>query len=358
MASPDIPKKASSAVLVVGAASFIGKHICLYFLKLNYQVYGLDSNRSILSKQGRSNYEHIVVDLTDLTALQTQLELLSDVKVIIYSYFYKTVIKHSSINVLTLNRNIISLKYMLKTIKTLKLNIKFIYLSDRSIYEHSSNQLGDIVYPYKTGIIYLKCENLIKKYADKYDIFSVILRKFDIIGETSIIDMGQSEISNIIKSINHRSSYKINGNRYQTVDGTRMYNYIHITDLTNIIDVILLKWFVSYELFSDLKCPYKIINVSTPDNITILQLYRQILGYSRAILAKNVKNIDNVGGLTIVNKYHYYEFSEQYPVIHNPTDKMKFNIVPDLTILAKLNILPRTSLDGVIKTMITSYLIY
>ena len=86
-----------------------------------------------------------------------------------------------------------------------------------------------------------KGEELIKKYASKFNYNFGILRYFNVAGASPSGKIGEIEtshghlIKNIaIQSMNKKSKLNIYGNNYNTKDGTCVRDYIHVTDLADI----------------------------------------------------------------------------------------------------------------------------
>ena len=86
-----------------------------------------------------------------------------------------------------------------------------------------------------------KGEELIKKYASKFNYNFGILRYFNVAGASPSGKIGEIEtshghlIKNIaIQSMNKKSKLNVYGNNYNTKDGTCVRDYIHVTDLADI----------------------------------------------------------------------------------------------------------------------------
>ena len=97
----------------------------------------------------------------------------------------------------------------------------------------------------------LELENFIKETSKKYDSKYVILRYFNVAGadekmRTGLISKGSTHLIKIISEVvtGKRKDFTINGNDYDTPDGTPVRDFIHVSDLAN-IHLIVMKHLLS-----------------------------------------------------------------------------------------------------------------
>jgi len=119
-----------------------------------------------------------------------------------------------------------------------------IFSSSCSIYGNIKGSVNERKKPNPQGyyaFTKLKGEELIKKYASKFNYNFGILRYFNVAGANPSGKIGEIEtshghlIKNIaIQSMNKKPQLNIYGNNYNTKDGTCVRDYIHVTDLADI----------------------------------------------------------------------------------------------------------------------------
>jgi UDP-glucose 4-epimerase len=119
-----------------------------------------------------------------------------------------------------------------------------IFSSSCSIYGNIKGSVNERKKPNPQGYYALtkyKGEELIKKYALKFNYNFGILRYFNVAGASPSGRIGEIEtshghlIKNIaIQSMNKKPKLNIYGNNYNTKDGTCVRDYIHVTDLADI----------------------------------------------------------------------------------------------------------------------------
>mgnify|MGYP001027064227 CR=1 FL=1 len=119
-----------------------------------------------------------------------------------------------------------------------------IFSSSCSIYGNTIGAVNERKKPNPQGYYAFtkyKGEELIKKYASKFNYNFGILRYFNVAGASPSGKIGEIEtshghlIKNIaIQSMNKKPKLNIYGNKYNTKDGTCVRDYIHVTDLADI----------------------------------------------------------------------------------------------------------------------------
>jgi len=119
-----------------------------------------------------------------------------------------------------------------------------IFSSSCSIYGNIKGSVNERKKPNPQGyyaFTKFKGEELVKKYASKFNYNFGILRYFNVAGASPTRRIGEIEtshghlIKNIaIQSMNKKPQLNIYGNNYNTKDGTCVRDYIHVTDLADI----------------------------------------------------------------------------------------------------------------------------
>ena len=119
-----------------------------------------------------------------------------------------------------------------------------IFSSSCSVYGNCKGSVGEKTKPNPQGYYAYtkyKAEEIIKKFAKKYNYSYAILRYFNVAGASPTGKIGEINkshghlIKNIaIQSLKKKPVISIYGNNYGTKDGTCIRDYIHVSDLTDI----------------------------------------------------------------------------------------------------------------------------
>jgi UDP-glucose 4-epimerase len=231
-------------ILITGGAGYIGSHLVERLLKnKSYKLFILDNLSTGHKKLINKKTTFIKGDIKDIHIL----------KIIFKKYNFKTVFHLAAkLNISDSQKN--KKKYFVNNIAGTK-NIIFackiskvknlILSSSCSIYGNINGKVNEKTTPnpqsYYAYTKY-KSEELIKKYSKKIQYNYAILRFFNVAGASSSGRIGEIETSHghLIKNIAVQSIKKnptifIYGNNYPTPDGTCIRDYIHISDLVEII---------------------------------------------------------------------------------------------------------------------------
>tara|TARA_B100000780_G_C21100455_1_gene444058 strand:- start:1086 stop:1667 length:582 start_codon:yes stop_codon:yes gene_type:complete len=160
-----------------------------------------------------------------------------------------------------------------------------------------------------------KGEEIIKKFATKYNYQYGILRYFNVAGASSSGKIGEIStshghlIKNIaIQALKKKPIISIYGNNYKTKDGTCIRDYMHVSDLTN-IHIKTLKYINSKSKSLTLNCGYGkgysvlyivkilkkinkklIINYQTKRNGDVAQIYADTKKFKKILKWKPLYN--------------------------------------------------------------------
>ena len=230
-------------ILVTGGAGYIGSHIIeLLVKKKTNKVIVLDNlstgYRILINKKtkffkGDINNKKLIKKLLNKFNIDTIIHLAASLNV---SEAEKNKKKYYKNNITGTNNLILSCK---------NTNVKnIIFSSSCSIYGNIKGSVNERKKPNPQGYYAYtkyKGEQLIKKYASKYNYNFGILRYFNVAGASPSGKIGEIEtshghlIKNIaIQSMNKKPLLNIYGNNYNTKDGTCVRDYIHVTDLADI----------------------------------------------------------------------------------------------------------------------------
>jgi len=230
-------------ILVTGGAGYIGSHVCNLLLDNGYKVTVIDSlvtgNKNLVPKNARL----VVSDIADEKKIEN---LVIKEKFDLVMHFAGLIRVDESVkepkkyHMFNFEKGKIFLNICFKN----GLN-KIIFSSTASVYGNpnkekvlESDPLNPLN-PYATSK--LKLEDFIKKTSEKIDLKYIILRYFNVAGSDEKLRSGliSKHSSHLIKiacevAVGKREKLIINGNDYDTFDGTPIRDFIHVSDLADI----------------------------------------------------------------------------------------------------------------------------
>ena len=230
-------------ILVTGGAGYIGSHVCNLLLDSGYEVTVIDSlvtgNKNLVPKNARL----VVSDIADEKKIEN---LVIKEKFDLVMHFAGLIRVDESVkepkkyHMFNFEKGKIFLNICFKN----GLN-KIIFSSTASVYGNpnkekvlESDPLNPLN-PYATSK--QKLEDFIKKTSEKIDLKYVILRYFNVAGSDEKLRSGliSKHSSHLIKiacevAVGKREKLIINGNDYDTFDGTPIRDFIHVSDLADI----------------------------------------------------------------------------------------------------------------------------
>jgi len=266
-------------ILVTGGAGYIGSHTVVELFKSGYLPIIVD-NMCNTSERNLSGINKILntelpfhnVDCTDLKQMERIFALYKDVHACIHFAAYKSVedsVKHPE---KYYKNNIGSLETLLKCFEQTKFR-NLIFSSSCTVYGMPDKLPVDERAPFKKaespyGETKQKCEVLIQN----NNCNSVSLRYFNPIGshESGLIgDCSSDNASNLVPIVAEvaaglRPKLTVNGNDYDTHDGTCVRDYIHVQDLA-IAHVKALDYLLEHE-------DKEVFNVGTGHGLSVLDI--------------------------------------------------------------------------------------
>ena len=230
-------------ILVTGGAGYIGSHIIeLLVKKKTNKVIVLDNlstgykiliNQKSKFFKGDINNKKIINRLINKFNIDTIIHLAASLNVSEAQTNKKKYYKN----------NITGTKNLLLSCRNTTVE-NIIFSSSCSIYGNIKGSVNERKKPNPQGYYAFtkyKGEQLIKKYASKFNYNFGILRYFNVAGASPSGKIGEIEtshghlIKNIaIQSMKEKPKLNIYGNNYNTKDGTCVRDYIHVTDLADI----------------------------------------------------------------------------------------------------------------------------
>ena len=230
-------------ILITGGAGYIGSHVCNLLLDKGYEVTVVDSlvtgNKNLVPKKAKL----VVADISDEKKIN---DILINQKFSLVMHFAGLIRVDESVkepkkyNEYNFEKAKKFLKICFK--KDIK---KIIFSSTASVYGNPKNEKvseEDMLNPLNPyAVSKLKLENFIIEKSKELNIKYVILRYFNVAGADKNLRTGLiSKFStHLIKkacevAVGKRDKLIINGNDYDTFDGTPVRDYIHVSDLADI----------------------------------------------------------------------------------------------------------------------------
>ena len=230
-------------ILVTGGAGYIGSHVCYLLIEQGYKVTCIDSlitgNKELLPKQ-------VKLEVFDIAEKEKVTKLIKNNNFDLVMHFAGLIRVDESVKQPERYNdfNYLKAKIFLETCYKNGLK-KIIFSSTASVYGNPKTQKvketdpTNPLNPYASSK--LELENFIRETSENYNIKYIILRYFNVAGADEKLRTGLiSKISShLIKVacevvVGKIDKLIINGDDYNTPDGTAIRDYIHISDLAEI----------------------------------------------------------------------------------------------------------------------------
>jgi UDP-glucose 4-epimerase len=229
-------------ILVTGGAGYIGSHATKYLLDKGYQVLVIDNLSTGNFKAIDKRATFIEGDIGNITLLENIFEKLRIEGIMHFAAnclveeSVHNPIKYYQNNVgKTLNLIEVMLNY---NIKNLIFSSTCATYGKPSRYPISEQTPQTPINPY--GKSKLMIEQILKDISERKGLNYVIFRYFNVAGADTSGSIGESHepethlIPNILRHLQGKINFiNVYGNKYNTVDGTCIRDYIHVTDLCN-----------------------------------------------------------------------------------------------------------------------------
>ena len=235
--------KTSNNILVTGGAGYIGSHVCHLLIDQGYNVTCIDSlitgNKELLPKE-------VKLEIFDVSEKDKVADLIKSNDFDLVMHFAGLIRVDESVQQPERYRdfNFLKAKSFLETCYENNLK-KIIFSSTAAVYGNPKNDRVteespvDPLSPYASSK--LELENFIKETSSKYDLKYMILRYFNVAGadeqmRTGLISKVSTHLIKVASEVatNKRDYLIINGDDYDTPDGTPVRDYIHVSDLADI----------------------------------------------------------------------------------------------------------------------------
>jgi UDP-glucose 4-epimerase len=235
-------KKLNNKILITGGAGYIGQNFISFFLKKNYKIHVIDnlSTSSPLNHKIKNKVNFNKIDLTNKNKVKIFFKK-KKFDLIIHLAAFSGVQEFNKNVLKSFNNNILATQNLMNFAFN-NSDTKLIFASSAAVYGKVSKQKINEAHLCKPvnyyGLSKYACENIINNaFKNKKNSYA-ILRYFNVGGSIinfkikkkihSLLDVLELNIS--------KKNYKINinGNNFNTKDGTPERDFIHINDLCDI----------------------------------------------------------------------------------------------------------------------------
>ena len=235
--------QSSNNILVTGGAGYIGSHVCHLLIDQGYNVTCIDSlitgNKELLPKK-------VKLEIFDVSEKDKVANLIKSNNFDLVMHFAGLIRVDESVQQPERYRdfNFLRAKSFLETCYENNLK-KIIFSSTAAVYGNPKNDKVteespvDPLNPYASSK--LELENFIIETSIKYNSKYVILRYFNVAGadekmRTGLISEASTHLIKVASEVatNKRDHLIINGDDYDTPDGTPERDFIHVSDLADI----------------------------------------------------------------------------------------------------------------------------
>tara|TARA_B100001057_G_scaffold117896_1_gene116436 strand:- start:2309 stop:3283 length:975 start_codon:yes stop_codon:yes gene_type:complete len=264
-------------VLITGGAGYIGSHVAIKFLKENCQVSIIDNLENGRKSLVPNEAELIIANITDEEKISKIIQR-KHFDIVIHLAAYTKVGESTENPKKYYENNYENAKKFFYICVKNKLK-NFIFSSTGSVYGNSSNKnflendKVDPINPYSDSK--LKTENFLKDISEKKNLKCISLRYFNVAGSDLELKSGLiSNPDNLIKALceyilGKRKNFFINGNDYNTKDGTTVRDFIHVSDLADI------HFLMTKKLLSLADNYYDLYNCGYGQGFSILQIIKE-----------------------------------------------------------------------------------
>ena len=232
-----------SKILLTGGAGYIGSHVCHLLIDQGHEVTCIDSlitgNKKLLPKK-------VKLEVFDISEKQKVTKLIKDNNFDLVMHFAGLIRVDESVKQPERYNdfNYSKAKIFLETCYENGLK-KVIFSSTAAVYGNPKAQKvtetdpTDPLNPYASSK--LELENFIRETSEHYNSKYIILRYFNVAGadekmRTGLISKVSSHLIKVACEVvvGKRDKLIINGDDYNTPDGTAIRDYIHVSDLAEI----------------------------------------------------------------------------------------------------------------------------
>ena len=227
-------------ILVTGGAGYIGSHF-VRLLERKKIDFVIADNFSTGHRKSVKNKNFFELDLRDAKEIRLNLQNV-EITSIVHFAGLSIVSDSQKMEKEYFENNVLASENLAKFAIEKKIR-KFIYSSSAAVYgmpeeipireDHPTRPINNY------GKNKLEVENLLKNYSMEFTLNVVCLRYFNAAGADDDGDIGEEHnpethlIPNVINSALNSNELLINGNTYNTDDGTCIRDFVHVSDLAS-----------------------------------------------------------------------------------------------------------------------------
>ena len=275
-------------IIVTGGTGYIGSHTAVELINAGYHVVIIDnlsnSDEFVLDRideiTGRKP-DFQKIDLRDKRALDNLFTKHADIEAVIHFAAFKAVGESVKDPLLYYDNNICGMTTLLRSMTEKKIS-KIVYSSSCTVYGEADRLPVDENSPIKKaespyGFTKQVGEQMLFDIALSGEMKSVILRYFNPTGAHDSSLIGELPIgvpNNLVPyitqtAIGQREILTVNGNDYDTPDGTNIRDYIHVVDLAK-AHVVALERLLKGNTNSDAE----VFNLGTGNGNSVMEVIR------------------------------------------------------------------------------------
>ena len=275
-------------VLVTGGAGYIGSHTIVQLINYGYEVVSVANYINSdpiayaqINEITGVDISYYNVDLCDYNELKKIIAIHPDIQGIIHFAALKSVGESVEKPTLYFENNLLGLINVLKVAEEFKVN-NFIFSSSCTVYgipEMSPVTEDFPLQPAESpyGRTKQMGEEIIRDTLKSNDMQAILLRYFNPAGAHPSGKMGESPINaaaNLVPAITEtaigkRGKLIVNGNDYNTLDGSCVRDYIHVMDLAEAHVMAM-----TYLLNSKQKVKIDVFNLGSGQGATVLEVIK------------------------------------------------------------------------------------
>lgn len=231
------------SVIVIGGSGYIGSEICNQLLDKDYFVLNIDKLHSPVNERNHKYFRELIINLQyydrqkDYADIEEELNG-NDVKGVICLAAYKDLEESLYHPSAYYRNNLMCLLNALEIANQVR-SKSFIFSSSAAVYDDSNTleckeyftpEIGGTPYGY-TKLI---GERIVGDVCQEYGIKGISLRYFNPVGRTKYsVDDSTSLFGNILKCIRNHQVAEIYGDKYDSIDGTCIRDYVDIRDVAD-----------------------------------------------------------------------------------------------------------------------------
>ncbi len=251
-------------ILLTGGAGYIGSHVCHLLIDQGYKVTCIDN---LITGDKRLLPKKVKLEIFDISDKSKVSKLIQSNNFDLVMHFAGLIRVDESIQQPERYRdyNFFKAKIFLETCFQNNLK-KIIFSSTAAVYGNPKNKKvkeedpTNPLNPYASSK--LELENFIKESSSQFNSKYVILRYFNVAGadekmRTGLISKVSTHLIKVASevAVNKKDHLVINGDDYDTPDGTTIRDYIHVSDLAD-IHLVSAKYLTSGGNSNSFNCGY------------------------------------------------------------------------------------------------------